>query len=202
VQGSCGQFFASSGCAQQQHRRVGRPHPCNQLQHSVKRGADTNHGLVTAYTLYRYGLEQFHEKPQGALLVQDGEHLHIHVLFAPGGLVYVQYPFPLAGPGCRRQWAILPRLITWSIIIMGDFVTASRLPRGIDEAEFVLVQVIGGQYLILGVHQDRGVLIAIEHPGEGGVGVRCDYFLFGMGIALELAIINAPVPPAVVGPSR
>lgn len=91
-------------------------------------------------------------------------------------LVNVEYALPLARSGGGRQRAGLPGLVAGPVEVMGHPVAAGRAAALVDRAERFAVEIIGRQDAVVGRHEDGGMLVTVQHPGNGGMGVCREYF--------------------------
>ena len=171
------QLLAGAGLAQQQHGGVAGSHSGDQSQHLVEGGTGTHHGPVTRHCPgHGYRLQQFDKESRRAILVQNGQHFHIDVLFSSGRLVNVQHPLPGSGVAGGRQRALLPHLVAGAIEVMGYRVAAGGALVGLDLPESLPIEIVGGEDAVVRGHQDGGVFIAVQHPCQGAVSIGGDDF--------------------------
>ena len=75
-------------------------------------------GIVGTAAGHWHRLKQFYKKFQTALLIHYRQHFYIHMLLAPGRLMDMQNPLPLARTGSRRQRALFSRLVAGSVVVV------------------------------------------------------------------------------------
>ena len=99
-----------------------------------------------------------------------GSISHVHVLRTARRLVNVEYALPAGRSGGGRQPG-LPGLVAGPVETVGHPVAAGQAAALVDRARRFAVEIIGRQDAVVGRHEDGGMLVTVQHPGNGRMGV-------------------------------